>query len=117
VSVARAALAPLAAILGLSTAARADIAVTVENPNPRGVVDRFEVYDMVCDRPLETLALSGRSSDMIEVCGSIARRGQIRIRYLGAAEWQAYPDLTASSTLELPPRPRSVRAAPARPAD
>lgn len=93
-------------------AARADVSVGIDNPNPRGVVDHFEVYDLVCKQSLSMLVLAGRTSATITVCGGLDQPGDLRIRYDGELNWTEYPELHSWSVIELPERPRDKRPRP-----
>ena len=103
--------AVLALLVG-TACAKANIAVSVENGNSRGTVDRFEVYDVTCSRPIGIIALAGRTSDTIEICGDLGQAGSLRIRYEGELQWDAYVDIHSWSILTLPERPRSRRRPP-----
>jgi hypothetical protein len=100
--------------LGLGSAvAQASITISVEDPNSRGVVDHYDVYDLSCGRALDGISLGGRTSDTMEICGDAGTAGALRIRYEGELKWSDYTELHGWSVVTLPERPKSRRPPPA----
>jgi hypothetical protein len=65
------------------------ISVVLKNNNSTLSMNRFEVYDNVCDAPVGIITLKGGESRSIRIAQDLDGKGSVRIRNLdlGPSEW------------------------------